>query len=107
MSLSRTEKMECDTQSKLCSIAQLCPTLCDPTVCSPPGFSVHGIIQARILEWVAISFSSPKQKVGLSWEHAQNTFSTRGKATFMDTDAGRQVPAWEELVAALLSALKY
>ena len=35
----------------------LCPTLCDPKDCSPPGSSVHGILQARILEWVAISFS--------------------------------------------------
>ena len=33
------------------------PTLCDPTDCSLPGSSVHGILQARILEWVAISFS--------------------------------------------------
>ena len=38
-------------------VAQSCPTLCDPTDCSPPGSSVHGILQARILEWVAISFS--------------------------------------------------
>ena len=38
-------------------IAQLCLTLCDPVDCSPPGSSVHGILQARILEWVAISFS--------------------------------------------------
>ena len=34
-----------------------CPTLCDPMDCSLPGSSVHGISQARILEWVAISFS--------------------------------------------------
>ena len=33
---------------------QLCPTLCDPMDCSPPGSSVHGILQARILEWVAM-----------------------------------------------------
>ena len=33
---------------------QLCPTLCDPMDCSPPGPSVHGTLQARILEWVAI-----------------------------------------------------
>ena len=33
------------------------PTLCDPMDCSPPGSSLHGILQARILEWVAISFS--------------------------------------------------
>ena len=38
-------------------VAQSCPTLCDPVGCSPPGSSVHGILQARILEWVAISFS--------------------------------------------------
>ena len=37
---------------------QLCLTLCDPMDSSPPGSSVHGILQARILEWVAISFSS-------------------------------------------------
>ena len=35
-------------------VAQLCPTLCDPMDCSPPGSSVHGIVQARILKWVAI-----------------------------------------------------
>ena len=37
--------------------AQLCLTLCDPVDCSLPGSSVHGIFQARILEWVAISYS--------------------------------------------------
>ena len=36
---------------------QSCLTLCDPMDCSPAGSSVHGILQARILEWVAISFS--------------------------------------------------
>ena len=35
-----------------CSVAQPCPILCDPEDCSPPGSSVHGILQARILEWV-------------------------------------------------------
>ena len=37
--------------------APSCPTLCDPMGCSPPSSSVHGILQARILEWVAIPFS--------------------------------------------------
>ena len=36
---------------------QLCPTLCDPTDGSPPGSSIHGIFQARVLEWGAIAFS--------------------------------------------------
>ena len=39
-------------------IAQLCPTLCDPMDCSLPRSSVHGIFQAKVLEWIAISFSS-------------------------------------------------
>ena len=37
--------------------AQSCPTLCDPMDCSLPGSSVHGIFQARVLEWGAITFS--------------------------------------------------
>ena len=39
------------------SLTQLCPTLCDPTDCSLPGSSIHGIFQAGVLEWAAISFS--------------------------------------------------
>ena len=40
-----------------CLVTQSYPTLCDPNDCSPPGFSVHGIFQARILEWVAMPSS--------------------------------------------------
>ena len=38
-------------------VAQSCPTLCDPMDCSPPGSSIHGTFQARVLEWGAIAFS--------------------------------------------------
>ena len=38
-------------------VAQLCPTLSDPMDCSPPGSSIHGIFQARVLEWGTIVFS--------------------------------------------------
>ena len=38
-------------------VAQSCPTFGDPMDCSLPGFSLHGIFQARVLEWGAISFS--------------------------------------------------
>ena len=38
-------------------VAQLCPTLSNPMDCSLPGSSVHGILQARVLEWGAIAFS--------------------------------------------------
>ena len=40
-----------------CSVAQACSVLCDPIDCSPPGSSVHGIPQARILQWIAMPFS--------------------------------------------------
>ena len=40
-------------------VTQLCPTLCNPMDCSLSGSSVHGIFQARVLEWVAISFFFP------------------------------------------------
>ena len=42
---------------KVLKVTQSCPTLCDPMDCSLPGSSVHGILQARILEWVASPFS--------------------------------------------------
>ena len=41
----------------MCSVPQLCLTFCEPMDCSPPGSSLRGISQARIQEWVAISFS--------------------------------------------------
>ena len=51
--------------------AQLCPTLCDPVYCNPPGSFIHGILQARILEWVAIPFlrgsSWPRDWTWVSW----------------------------------------
>ena len=46
-------------------VVQLCPPLCNPMDCSPPGSSVHEILQARILEWVAILFAR-----GSSWPSA-------------------------------------
>ena len=41
----------------MCLLTQSYPTLCNPMDCSPPGSSVHGILQARILEWVAMPSS--------------------------------------------------
>ena len=45
------------SEVKESEVAQSCPTLCNPMDCSLQGFSIHGIFQARVLEWVAISFS--------------------------------------------------
>ena len=49
-------------------VAQSCLTLCDPVDCSPPGSSVHGILPARILEWVAIPFSRGFSNSGIEPE---------------------------------------
>ena len=51
-------KAAAERKSEKVLVAQLCRTLCDFMDCSPPGSSVHGILQARIPEWVAIPFSS-------------------------------------------------
>ena len=48
--------LQCMTVKSESEVAQSCPTLSDPMDCSPPGSSVHGIFQARVLEWVAIAF---------------------------------------------------
>ena len=56
-------------QKKLCLViipGQLCPTLCDPMDCSPPDFSVHGIHQGRIWEWVSRRSSQPRSQTGVS-----------------------------------------
>ena len=58
-------------------VPQMCPTICDPVDCSPPGSSVHGIFQARVLEWVAISFSRES-----SWPRAQTWVSCTASRVF-------------------------
>ena len=49
--------LQCMKVKSESEVTQSCPTLSDPMDCSPPGSSVHGIFQARVLEWVAIAFS--------------------------------------------------
>ena len=49
--------LQCMKVKSESEVAQLCPTLSDPMTCSPPGSSVHGIFQARVLVWGAIAFS--------------------------------------------------
>ena len=50
--------LQCMKVKSESEVTQLCPTLRDPMDCSLPGSSVHGIFQARVLEWVAIAFSN-------------------------------------------------
>ena len=57
-----SEPTEYESESE---VAQSCPTLCDPMDCSLPGSSVHGIFQAIVLEWIAISFSRELPNPGI------------------------------------------
>ena len=50
--------LQCMKVKSESGVAQSCPTLCDPMDCSPPGSSIHGIFQARVLEWGAIAQGS-------------------------------------------------
>ena len=70
------------------SVAQSRPTLCDPMNCSPPDHSVHGILQARIPEWVAISFSR-----GSSLLRDQTQVSCIAGRFFI-VWATREAPSW-------------
>ena len=79
------------TRLKVTVLAQLCPTLWDPMDCSLPGSSVHGISQARILEWVAIPFSR-----GSSWPRDQTQVSgTVGR--FLTVWNTREAHAWVQI----------
>ena len=49
--------LQCMKVKSQSEVAQSCPTLSDPMDCSPPGSSIHGILQARVVEWAAIAFS--------------------------------------------------
>ena len=49
--------LQCMKVKSESEVAQLCPTVSDPMDCSPPGSSIHGIFQARVLEWGVIAFS--------------------------------------------------
>ena len=70
-------------------VAQSCPTLLDPMDCSLPGSSVHGIFQARVLEWGAIAFSEPHSKITQfgdfkgkneeEWETFRDIYTERGE----------------------------
>ena len=70
----------------VCLVTQSCVTLCDPIAHSLPGFSIHGILQARILEWVAISFSKkcmkclfPTVHLGATGIYPSNTIVYNGR----------------------------
>ena len=79
---------------------QSCPTLCDPMDSSPPGSSVHRILQARILEWVATSFSqnimgtSAKEEEILQEEETRSHLSSATVSPKVSEDSSRPALSW-------------
>ena len=67
-------------------VTQSCPNLCNPMDCSLPGFSVHGILQTRLLEWIAISFSRG------SSQPRDQTWVSRTVGRFFTLSATREAP---------------
>ena len=59
--------LQCMKVKSESAVTQSCPTLSEPMDCGPPGSSVHGIFQARVLEWGVIAFSDP-------WSYSQLNF---------------------------------
>ena len=64
-------------------VVQSCPTLSDPMDCSLPGSSIHGIFQARVLEWVAIAFSAIAVEHGLNCSKACGVFLDQGSNLYL------------------------
>ena len=93
-------KRKKERKRKKSEVAQSCLTLCNPVDCSLPGFSVHGILQARTLEWVAISFSRgsspPRDQTRVSRIGGRrfNLWATRRRWQFSSW-AGK-IPWWRE-----------
>ena len=82
------------SKSQRCVCAQLlqaCLTLCNPMGCSPPGSPVHGLLQARMLEWVAISFSRGSSLLNwrlsclLHWQAGSLLLALHGKPLLYPT----------------------
>ena len=79
-----------------CLVTQLCLTLCDPMDCRPPGSSVHGILQARILEWVAMPSSrgSPQPRSPVLQE---DSLLSEPPGKPKNNGVGKPIPSPEEL----------
>ena len=97
-------------------VSQPCPTLCDPMDCSPPGSPVHGILWARMLEWVVIAFSR-----GSTWPRDWTHFSClagrffinfRGTKCYYWYGASHHAGTWwwkkpDQLLVMVTSVLKF
>ena len=86
--------LQCMKVKRESEVAQSCPTLRDPIDCSPPGSSVHGIFQARVLEWVATAFSLKVTTLSVSFVSAPAP-SCKALAPFVPSSEQRSlISSW-------------
>ena len=88
--------LQCRKVKSESEVAQLCPTLGDPMDCSPPGSSIYGIFQARVLEWGAIAFSASQ----LTWPKCISS-SSLGQPKDLSLSHGLQLLPGHLLLTAL------
>ena len=113
-----TKKLFLDKSTSVCKVkwsevAQSCRTLCGPVDCRPPGSSVYGILQTRILEWVAISFSrgsslssvppaalrQGEEKTHWMWLNKVQTFEITGVEGLKKVSVGGfLIHQWDEII---------
>ena len=88
-----TDTTKLSPKECMCSVTQLCPTLCCPTNYSPPDFSVHGIFQAGTLEWIVTAysrgFSQPRYPTRVPWSA---TLAGRFFTIYTNWEAPESVP---------------
>ena len=85
--------LQCMKMKSESEFAQSCPTLSDPMDCSPPGSSIHGVFQARVLEWGAIAFSRgsslPRDQIQICIAGRLSTIWATGEACAFHTESSR------------------
>ena len=90
--------------SRWSEVAQSCPTLCNPMDCSLPGSTIHGIFQARILEWVAISFSRRSSRPR-DWTWVSHMVGIIGRR--FTIWATRENPVWKSIIRQLFCSFTW
>ena len=86
--------LQCMKVKSESEVTQSCPTLCDPMDCSPPGSSIYGIFQARVLEWGAIAFSDLESKIWHKWTYLQNRHRLRHREQTCGCQGGQVGDGW-------------
>ena len=95
--------LQCMKMKSESGVTQSCLTLSDPMDCSPPGSSVHGIFQARVLEWGAIAFSANGLKCQQKMIQCIRTFSPKEKKSPSNNDHEVIDKALQKLISLQLS----